>query len=1767
LWQILEATAEAFPHAAAIDDGNSVLDYAGLLQAVRQAGEGLSSMGIGAGDRVGIRVSSGAAELYVSILAVLSVGAAYVPVDVDDPDDRAELVWSAAGACAVITDSGLTRRNAGLAGAAARPPVPQDDAWIIFTSGTTGTPKGVAVTHRSAAAFVDAEARLFLRDDPLGPGDRVMAGLSVAFDASCEEMWLAWRHGACLVPADRSIVKTGPEMAPWLVQRRISVVSTVPTLASLWPAESLRGVRLLILGGEACPGGLADRLTTQGTLPVQGTLPGQGREVWNTYGPTEAAVVSCAARLSRGEPVRIGLPLDGWRLAVVSQADGQPVPWGEVGELIIGGTGVARYLDPDKDAAGFRPTEALDWERAYHTGDLVRADPEGLIFVGRADAQVKIIGGSAPWRPGQVPDQPAYPRARATGSQPATGQQLAGLLLDPGGPVEASVLASADQEGIRWRPGERLEDLFEERCDQLRRASRDSDLIVDGPGGRMSYCELDARANQLARFLIARQGVRPGDRVALLFDEALDGYLGMLAVLKAHAAYVPLDPGFPPDRLAYIASDSGARTVLSHSRLARLVPDGPRAVFLDEAAVQVGAESDGRLVLDEAGEPADDLCYVIYTSGTTGRPKGVAVSHASICNFVRVAAATYGITDTDRVYQGLTMAFDFAIEETWVPWLSGATLVPKPRGASLLGRELAEFLTAQHVTALVCVPTLLATLDDELPGLRFLLVSGESCPQELVERWDRPGRRFLNVYGPTEATVSATWTQLRSGAPVTIGVPLPTYSVVILHPDEDRVLPAGQAGEIGIGGIGLAKGYLNLPDRTAAAFVPDFAGLPDNPSGRIYRTGDLGRINAAGEIEHHGRIDSQVKIRGYRIELAEIESVLAQADQVMQTVVTTYEPAPGVTELAAYYRPRRDGRGADVGRLYAHLRERLPSYMVPAYIQEIAEIPVTPSGKVDRKSLPPPAGPRWQAGGGGHAEPEGATEALLAGTMAVALGLDRVSAEADFFDELGANSLLMSRFIAALPDGTPVSMRNVYEHRTVRRLAAATDGATKTSDEPVTPESLALGPPAGTRRHRLCGTLQVLIFLGLIGLTALVLNAASEWVLAGHGAADVAERIFAFGVVFQVALAALPIAAKWLLIGRWRPGRITIWSLDYVRFWFVKSLLIASPLALLSRGTALYSLYLRALGAKVGRGTVIFTSHVPVCTDLLTIGPHTVVRKNCYLNGYRARGGVIEIAPVTLGAGVFVGEQTVLDIGTAMENRTQLGHSSALLAGQTIPAGECWHGSPARQADADCDYRGGLDAVCGTARRARYAAVRLALLLFVAGPVEAATGILLWTRPTVLADFPEPDWIGGAETLYCGLLVIGLLVVATVPRLLTRLLTPGRVYPLYGFHYSVQRLVSSVSNNALYHFIFGDSAAITSYLRLIGYRLGHVEQTGSNFGTNFKHEVPALTEIGRGTMVSDGLSAINADFSDTAFRVRPVVIGPRNYLGNNLAFPAGARVGANCLLATKAMVPITGPVREGVGLLGSPCFEIPRTVDRDRQFTEFNVERRRRRRIAAKTRHNAVTLALYQVMLLALIVGVMAIALLPIGTSGWQGWAVTTGSIIANGVLMVALTTLAEHAVLGFRPLRPRFCSVYDRQFWEHERYWKVAWGMVLHAFDGTPVKPLLWRLLGVRIGRRVFDDGCEIVERSLTSIGDGVTLNRGTEIQGHSLEDGAFKSDRIKIGAGCTLGTAAFVHYAVIVGAGSLVEADSFVMKGSSIPAGARWLGNPATAAPTGRE
>lgn len=1348
----------------------------------------------------------------------------------------------------------------------------------------------------------------------------------------------------------------------------------------------------------------------------------------------------------------------------------------------------------------------------------------------------------------------------------------------PAGPssLQGTVLTSADlDQAVRWRQGERLDQLFEDRCDRLREQGLDGQLAVDAGDIILSYTELDSQANQLARYLLV-SGARPGDRIALLFDQPWRAYVAMLAVLKIHAAYVPLDPGFPPDRLKFIVEDADVAMVLSLSHLKDFLPEvAALTICLDHVQALVEAEDSSRMAGADLGGPEDELAYIIYTSGSTGRPKGVAVEHASICNFVRVASDIYGIESTDRVYQGMTIAFDFSVEEIWVAWMAGATLVPKPSGPSLLGAELAEYLEKNRVTALCCVPTLLATLDEDLPGLRFLLVSGEACPKDLVTRWHRPGRRFLNVYGPTEATVTATWTVLDPDRPVSLGVPLPTYSAVILDPEEGRALPPGESGEIGLAGVGLARGYVNRPDLTERAFIPDFLGIGNNPSGRIYRTGDLGRINAAGEIEYFGRIDTQVKIRGYRIELTEIESFLLQLPGIAQAVVQTFEPEHGSVELAAYFTLRHDVASVDAHDIRQMLRTRLPGYMVPAYFEQLESMPMMPSGKVDRKRLPRPTHRLSLAENGAFTAPATAAEEALAEQLGAVLGLDKVSTDAHFFNDLGADSLLMAHYCARIRKETslpPAAMQDIYKHPTVRQLAECLQAMQIESELTPAVPAAELAPRASVPRvssfqYFLCGAIQLLVFLGYTGYSAWLLVFGFEWVSGGTTPIDMWLRSVGFGIAAFLVLSLTPILAKWVLVGRWKPGLIPIWSMAYLRFWAVKTLTRANPLVLFV-GSPIYVLYLRLLGAKIGKGVVILSRSVPVCTDLLTIGDNTVIHKNSFFLCYRATSGVLEKGPVTLGRNVLVSEKTTFDIDTSMGDDTQLGHASALHTSQAVPDGQCWHGSPAERTNAE--YRRVPAADCSTRRRVIFSVFQLFNRLVLVVPV----GII--GLAALLPSYLDSGHLrlGAAQffletavvtlVLFISGLISGLIFVFSVPRLINLFLTPDKVYPLYGIHYVLQRMMSGISNAGIYKNLFGDSSYIVHYLRALGWDLGKVVQTGSNFGPAVTHESPFLSTVGSGTMASDGLNMMNADFSNTSFRLSRVVVAGRNFLGNDVTFPIGARVGENCLLATKVMVPIDGLTRSDVGLLGSPPFEIPRSVQRDAQFDEMKLEEAKNRLLPAKNRYNIRSMALFLAIRWFLLYAATLSAALAVAAYDSMGVLAISAVMLGFTLFSTLFLILVERSVMAFRHLKPEYCSIYDPYFWQHERLWKL---LTAAPFSGTPFKSIFMRMLGIKVGKRLYDAGCGIPEKTLVTIGDDCALNEGTVIQGHSLEDGTFKSGRIVLGNRCTVGVEAFVHYGVTMHDGASLEADGFLMKGEDIPEGITYSGNPAREVVTPRQ
>jgi non-ribosomal peptide synthetase-like protein len=1324
---------------------------------------------------------------------------------------------------------------------------------------------------------------------------------------------------------------------------------------------------------------------------------------------------------------------------------------------------------------------------------------------------------------------------------------------------------------VRWKPGERLDHLFEQRCDQV--APDRLAVITDDVS--LTFRELDNRANQAARYLIA-QGLKAGDRVALLFDKTIHRYVALLAALKVGAAYVPLDSSFPGDRIAFMLEDAGVKWIISESRFRSKFEELKLPqIYLDSVEQEINGKPSTRLGADEKTVSDDQLFYVIYTSGTTGKPKGVAIEHAGICNFVKVAGEVYGIGEGDRCYQAITLAFDFHVEDLWVPLISGATLVSGKPGTNLFGNDLHDYLLKKQVTVLPCVPTLWATLEKDLPAIRTIVLSGESVPHNLVVRWHRAGRNILNAYGPTECSVSSTLRILTPENPVTIGKPLPTYTVVILDENKDELAPEGGNGEIGIAGVGLAQGYLNREELTRQKFIPDFLSLPNNPSGRIYRTGDLGSIRD-GELQFHGRIDTQVKIRGYRIELEEIEAVLLQLPQIAQAVVNPYEVEPGAVDIVAYYTRKQGAPAVSTNEMSETLRKSLPPYMVPGYLEELSAIPMTSNNKADRKNLPAPKGPRIAVSSGKYVAPASPTEQALAAALMEVMKIERASVEDNFFQDLGAHSLLMARYGAEIRKRlkmSAVSMQDIYQNPTIQKLARHIDSLPVDTSSQIKREQVqeSFHVPSSASYY-LCGALQLAWYLGWSALAIWIFVTGIQWTYAAMpDLGEVYLRTVEFALGLFVIFSALPIVAKWLLIGKFKPQAIPIWSLRYFRFWAIKALIRSAPMA--AFGGPLYNLYLRLLGAKIGAKTVIHAQLIPVCTDLISIGPNTILRQDSIVLGYKAQSNYIHTGRIDIGADVFIGEASVIDINTVMEDGSQLGDSSSLHSGQRIPKGKRYHGSPARETTAN--YCTVEPMHCTALRRGMYALVML-ILAFATLPFPVLV-VYSWF-PDIYQYFGGPDFPYDAPrpallllsgklllitfALFFGGVGAAVLSIGVVPRIFNLILREDKTYPLYGVHYLVQQIIGRSTNSDFFNRLFGDSCGIVHYMRWLGWNLNTIVQTGSNFGEDQKHDNPYLCDIGSGTMVSDGFMMVNTMMSSSSFKLGMVKIGDNNYLGNYIRYPVEGKTGVNCLIGTKTLVPIDGPIRENVGLLGSPCFEIPRAVDRDKQMSQAIDEATRRQRLRAKNRYNIVTAVLFllkswfplYVMALA-----GAVAFLYFPRYGMAGIAAFAAFSFFFAVLSA---WFVERASLGFDWLTPQIALVLDKYYWFHERHWHM-FGLVPIAawFAGTPFKNIFSRLEGVKMGKMVFDDGIRWTEYSLLDIGDYANFNTLSILWPHSLEEGVFKSDRIKLGKGCTLCSGSLTHYGVTMGDHVVLDVNAYLMKGEIMDSYTTWRGNPARA------
>src|SRR5271166_492038 len=577
------------------------------------------------------------------------------------------------------------------------------------------------------------------------------------------------------------------------------------------------------------------------------------------------------------------------------------------------------------------------------------------------------------------------------------------------------------------------------RLIEMQAARTPESVAVTCSRGSLSYFELNARANRMARRLRA-MGVGPEVLVGLCTGRSTAMVVGLLAVLKVGGAYVPIDPAYPPERIAFMLDDACVSVLLTEQRLLDDLPYGNTPVLCLDSEWESIDEGRARNLDSQVG--GANLAYVIYTSGSTGRPKGVQISHSALANLLQAMRRLLPMGSQDTLLAVTTLSFDIAALEIFLPLIVGGRVELIDRDVAADGARLAGLLDDPGITFLQATPAtwrLLLEAGWQGNPTLTMLCGGEALPRTLADRLIDKGTALWNLYCSPETTLWSTACRVEPGeAPITIGQPIANTQLYVLD-HRLRVVPVGVVGELYIGGAGLARGYWNRPRQTAERFLPDPFG--DSPGGRLYRTGDLARWRPDGSLECLGRVDHQVKIRGFRVELGEIEAALVRHKSVREAVVAGRPDATGEMSLAAYVVPRDRLDPIASGDLRRWLVDLVPEYMVPTAFVILESLPLTPNGKVDRQALPNPAQARLPANVQ-FVPPRGPIEQALAEIWTDLLGVEPVGAHDNFF-ERGGHSLLAVQLLARIRQMFKVDapLKDFLEDATVSRLGSIVERA------------------------------------------------------------------------------------------------------------------------------------------------------------------------------------------------------------------------------------------------------------------------------------------------------------------------------------------------------------------------------------------------------------------------------------------------------------------------------------------------------------------------------------------------------------------------------------------------------------------------------------------------------------------------------------------------------------------------------------------------------
>jgi non-ribosomal peptide synthetase-like protein len=1273
-----------------------------------------------------------------------------------------------------------------------------------------------------------------------------------------------------------------------------------------------------------------------------------------------------------------------------------------------------------------------------------------------------------------------------------------------------------------------------------------------------SYEEIDSNANRLARYL-REKGIQTGDKVGLILGKSVELYIAMLGIMKAGAAYVPIDAYYPPDRVKYILENSEVSLTITSSSIASFFGLRDGTLLLDHEHDIIDKFLAQRLKRTETGVTPNDLSYIIYTSGSTGRPKGVQLEHKSVCNLVRASQKIYQIKPEDRVYQGFTVAFDASVEEIWMAFGHGAALVPQTPEMQKAGPNLGRLLNDAKVTVLSCVPTLLSMMLEDIPSLRLIVFGGEVCPHHLIEKWSKPARRLMNTYGPTEATVIATYSELERGKKVTIGRPLSNYSVYIMNED-CSFAPYGEAGELVIGGIGLARGYIGREDLNKEKFIetpePKFHKFK-----RFYKTGDLARFNEDGEIEFLGRIDSQVKIRGFRVELSEIESVINLAKGVRASVVAVHDSPEGIQKLAAYIVPKGRKEAVDLAGVSKLLKERLPNYMIPQYLEFIDEIPVLPSGKADRKNLPLPNESTRIPKSGSEVKPRTDLEIKIAEVWKSVFKIDSISIKDHFFDDLGGHSLFAALSVSALrkyPEMASLNFSDIYENPTVEKLVK------KIASHKHKPSNVARNRknkflPSSTIKHALCGigqAMSIYLFWALLSIPFLV----TFYILFSDTLQNIEKikYIAAIALIFAVVLFPLfffvPIATKWVIIGRYKPGRYPLWGSYYFRWWFVGLIQSLAPSTIFS-GTPLMPIYLRLMGTKVGTDCYIGTTNIQTY-DLISIGDKTSIGLDTQVLGYTVEDGYLVLGRVEIGSECYVGTHSVLSPGSKMEDGSMLLEQSMLSEGATIPSGESWAGSPASISKADNDILAMKASFKAASLKrklgfviAHISSMYLFGLIFGFAALPVLFGMyLLYLKYDLWVIAFSPI----AATLSILLISAEIIV---VKKIVLGRVKPG-TYGIYSAYYFRKSLVDQLMHMSLavLHTVYA-TLYILPFLKALGVTTGRRAEVST-----VTHFSPDLLYIGDESFFADASMAGTPKIYMNQTMIAETRIGKRTFVGNSALVPINTTIGDNCLIGVLSLPPNEKITASGTSWLGTPAMYLHKR-DINTSFSETQTYSPTKllyaKRLTIEFFRVIIPTTLYYFGFVALL---LTLVYMEAYLYLWQSVLILPFVVLGFEVGATLTVVLIKLMLVG--TYKPNVQPLWSPFVWKTELLtglYETICVPILLLFRGTPFIAWFLRLLGCKIGKRVYIGTTFISEFDLVKIEDEAAINFNSTMQTHLFEDRVMKMSHLIIGKSCTVGNEAIVLYDTVMEEGSKLGNLSLLMKGETLPAWTSWEGNPA--------